>query len=57
MRVSFLEIAKIEYNEAIDFYNKEKFGLGYEFSVEVDKTLQKILLFPNAWPFVSKRVR
>ena len=57
MKVRFITPAKREYLETIDYYNKEKSGLGYEFAIEVDNTINRILEFPNAWQKVSKRIR
>jgi len=34
MTVRFLSVAEQEYVEAIDYYNTEKPGLGYEFAAE-----------------------
>ena len=32
-------------------------GLGYEFAGEVKKAIERIVQFPEAWAFISRRVR
>jgi hypothetical protein len=49
MRVRFLQIAKRELDDAVDFYNREKPGLGYEFLWEVFFAIDRIRQFPRAW--------
>ncbi len=57
MRIRFLEIAQIELDEAIEYYNYEVSGLGEEFLAEVLKALDRIGEFPEAWHPCSKRTR
>ena len=57
MRIRFLEIAQIELDEAIEYYNYEAAGLGDEFLSEVLNTLDRIGEFPEAWHPCSKRTR
>jgi hypothetical protein len=49
MRIRFLEIAEIELDEAVRFYNHELPGLGNEFLIEITQTLDRIARFPEAW--------
>ena len=49
MRIRFLEIAQIELDEAIKYYNYEVSGLGEVFLTEVSKALDRIGRFPEAW--------
>ena len=49
MQIRFLEIARIELDESVDYYNQEAFGLGDVFLTEVLKTLDRIAKFPQAW--------
>ena len=49
MRVRFLQIAKRELDDAVDYYNREKPGLGYEFLWEVFFAIDRIRQFPRAW--------
>lgn len=57
MKIRFLEIAQIELDEVIEYYNSESFGLGDEFLVEVLNAIDRIKLFPEAWHPCSKRTR
>lgn len=57
MTVQFLQRAVAEYNSAIDFYESQQPGLGFDFAHEVDATVKKIIAFPNAWQLVSNDVR
>ncbi len=57
MKVDFLSIAETELNEAIEYYNKQSEGLGFEFAYEVQKTIERIIWFPEAWPKLSNRTR
>jgi len=49
MRVRFLQIAKHELDDTVDFYNREKTGLGYEFLWEIFFAIDRIKQFPQAW--------
>jgi len=49
MKVSFLEIAQIELDEAVEYYNYELPGLGDAFLTEVLSALDRIGEFPEAW--------
>jgi hypothetical protein len=57
MRIRFLEIAQIELDEAIEYYNREAHGLGESFLTEVLNALDRIGRFPEAWHPCSKRTR
>jgi len=57
MKISFLEIAQIELDEAVEYYNIESPGLGNEFLSEVLAALDRIGEFPEAWHPCSKRTR
>jgi len=35
MKISFLKIAQIEFEEAVDYYNHQSEGLGFDFALEV----------------------
>ena len=47
MRIRFLEIAQIELDEAVAYYNYESPGLGDAFLTEVLKALDRIGKFPE----------
>lgn len=57
MLVEFLEVAEAEFIEAVDYYNRQSEGLGYEFAAEVKRTIGRILQYPDAWPKLSARTR
>ena len=57
MKIRFLEIAQIELDEAIEYYNYESLGLGDEFLTEVLIALDRISNYPEAWHPCSKWTR
>jgi plasmid stabilization system protein ParE len=57
MRVEFLEPARSEFNEAVDYYEGRQPGLGLKFEEEVKSTIQRIAAFPAAWSRLSERTR
>lgn len=57
MKINFLEIAQIELDDAIEFYNYEIPGLGDAFLTEMLNALDRIGEFPEAWHRISKRTR
>ncbi len=57
MKVEFLDPAENELFEAIGYYNSESEGLGYELAAEVNRTIDRIIEYPNAWAPLSKRTR
>jgi plasmid stabilization system protein ParE len=57
MNYSFHPFAEIELNEAIDYYEKHRSGLGEEFSNEVYSTIQRIIQNPKAWSKLSENTR
>jgi plasmid stabilization system protein ParE len=57
MKIRFLEIARLELDDAIDYYNNEAAGLGDSFLTEILKALDRIGEFPEAWHPCSKRTR
>jgi toxin ParE2 len=57
MKINFLEIAQIELDDAIEYYNYEVPGLGDAFLTEVLNVLDRIGEFPKAWHPCSKRTR
>ena len=57
MKVRFLTPASIELIEAMEYYEGQRLGLGYEFQSEVETAVDKIKEFPNAWTLVSNRTR
>jgi hypothetical protein len=57
MKIRFLEIAEIELDDTVKFYNHESPGLGDEFLTEIVNALDRIARFPEAWHPCSKRTR
>lgn len=57
MRFKFHPAARVELNEAIDYYEERRTGLGWELYEEAQATIQRILDFPSAWPALSKKTR
>lgn len=57
MKIRFLDIAQIELDETIYYYNYELTGLGKEFLTEILSALDRIAQFPKAWTLISKRTR
>ena len=57
MTVEFLSQARLEWAEAISYYNGQRSNLGYEFALEIDRTVERILQHPHAWTLIAKRTR
>jgi plasmid stabilization system protein ParE len=57
MNIRILPQAEQEFSEAVEWYNDQCLGLGYEFAAEVVATLERISDFPEAWPKISRRAR
>jgi hypothetical protein len=53
MRIRFLEIAQIELDEAIAYYDYEVPGLGEAFLTDVLNSLDRIGKFTEAWQTCS----
>ena len=48
MKITFLEEAKYELDEAIDYYDLQSPGLGQQFLQEILNTLDRVASFPQA---------
>jgi hypothetical protein len=57
MQIKFLEIAQLELDEAVAYYNYQLPGLGDIFLNEIIKTLDRIGKYPFAWHKYSKGTR
>lgn len=57
MKIRFLSAARLELEAALVYLNEQSEGLGYEFAVEVKRTLERIVRYPDAWPRLSERTR
>lgn len=49
MHPNFLDSAEAEFAETIAYYNLQSEGLGFEFAVEVKRTIGRIIQYPKAW--------
>jgi hypothetical protein len=57
MKVEYFIPTKLEYFEIINYYNEQSEGLGFEFAVEIESTIERIKILPHAWPCLSKQAR
>jgi plasmid stabilization system protein ParE len=57
MNYTFHPEAKVELNEAVDYYNGCQPDLGLDFAREVYSAIQNILAYPEAWTPLSKNTR
>ncbi len=57
MKLVVLSCAEQELAEAVDYYNNQCPGLGYEFAAEVQRGFRRIQEHPSAWPVFSSRSR
>ncbi|WDE96545.1 type II toxin-antitoxin system RelE/ParE family toxin [Lentisphaera profundi] len=57
MNLYFHPGAQQDLREAINYYNECKVGLGQQFAAQIQKSIQQIQGFPEAWSLISKRTR
>ena len=57
MSFSFHPRAEKEFNEAIDYYEDVRPGLGCELALEVHSTIENVLKHPQAWMLLEYDVR
>ena len=57
MNYSFHPEAEEEFLEAIEYYENQQIGLGLDLSVEVHKTISRILSHPESWTRLSRQIR
>ena len=57
MKISMLEVALVELEDAVDFYNDECPGLGYEFADEVFNIITRVSRNPLSWQLLSLSAR
>jgi len=57
MTFSFHPEAEAEFIGAIEYYENNERGLGYDFSIEVHAVIQNILKYPTAWPIMEEDIR
>jgi len=57
MTYKFLDIAKIELDEAFEYYEIQQVKLGYRFINEVKSSIKRIINFPKAWQQITINTR
>jgi toxin ParE2 len=57
LKVRFLETARLEFREAILYYNAQRPRLGSEFRDEVKATFKRIVQQPDAWHLMGGNIR
>jgi plasmid stabilization system protein ParE len=57
MTIRVVAAAERELIEAIDYYNEQRPGLGFEFAVAIRLAFDRIADYPDAWPAFSRRTR
>jgi toxin ParE1/3/4 len=57
LKVRILSPANTELREAVRFYDHHQPGLGLRFFKEVEKSIERIRLMPEAWTQISERTR
>ena len=55
MRCAFHPEAEAEFVKAVEYDEEREAGLGYDFTVEVYSTIERILAHPKAWASHSGR--
>jgi len=53
----FHHLAEIELNDAAEYYEKERSGLGVAFLGEVERAIEYVLQYPEGSPLVAETVR
>ena len=56
-RVIFRRQARREFDEAGDWYEQERAGLGLEFLAEIERLIQRITSNPEQFPILYRDVR
>ncbi|OGW48948.1 MAG: plasmid stabilization protein [Nitrospirae bacterium RBG_19FT_COMBO_42_15] len=57
MKIDILEIARLEFEEAKEFYEIEQSGLGARFEDEIRDSLLRIQQYPQAWQSERREIR
>jgi plasmid stabilization system protein ParE len=57
MHVQWHRRALTELQDAADYYENEREGLGDEFVDEVERAIEQVKAFPNAWPRMTPKSR
>lgn len=57
MRIRILGVASQELEEAVDYYNTERPGLGSDLAIEFRTSLDRIRQYPGAAPLFAEGIR
>lgn len=57
MEIRFLDVARQELDEAVEYFNSESDGRGDQFLLEVLDVLARVRQFPNAWHLYTENSR
>jgi plasmid stabilization system protein ParE len=57
MRFKFHPEARVEYLEAIGYYEERRAGLGGRFALEIEGVIQRIVEAPRRWRSVEGEIR
>ena len=57
MKIEFLKLAKLEFDEAVMYYEGESEGLGVRFKQEIRSSIDMILEFPKLYPMATDEIR
>jgi len=57
MNFYFHPEAEEEFQNAIDYYEEVQQGLGFDYAIEIFKTIERIISFPKAWPILEDDIR
>jgi toxin ParE2 len=57
MNIRFLEPARIELDDAVDWYEMEQRGLGSRFLTEIRSVLKRISVFPDSCTVIAPGLR
>lgn len=57
MKIEFLELAKLEFDDAIAYYENESEGLGKRFKDEIRSSIDMIVQFPELYPIFINDIR
>lgn len=57
MKVRFLVPARLELDDAVDWYNLQSSGLGHEFLDELDRAVRRVVLLPTSCTEIETGLR
>jgi len=57
VKIEFLEPAKIEFDNAVSYYEGEQEGLGIRFKNEIRSSIDRVIKFPYLYPIIEDSIR